>query len=186
MKNLLTLALTLTLISCGGREPVAYNETDYANGGPDAPWMNERTAEFMNPDNQYADVDVYQPVSAMDDNVLDEKWTSARVDTHWQEYRGHMVRVRVLLGDSDLREMQLRLMQSSKGSDINADSRTVLNHVADFEMQRVCGRNATTTLLVYDRPSADFMRPTPYFDHQINAAGNVVREYGFRCVYEKQ
>jgi hypothetical protein len=50
-------------------------------------------------------------------------------------------------------------------------------------MKRVCGRNADSIVIVYDRPSFDAMRPTPYFDYRIEAEGATMREYGFRCVY---
>jgi hypothetical protein len=65
----------------------------------------------------------------------------------------------------------------------DGDARTVLAAVADFEMKRVCGRNADSIVMVYDKPSFDAMRPTPYFDYRIEAEGATMREYGFRCVY---
>jgi excinuclease ABC subunit B len=56
---------------------------------------------------------------------------------------------------------------------------------ADYEMKRVCGRNASGIVMVYDKPSFDVMRPTPYFDYRIEAEGSTMREYGFRCLYNK-
>ena len=79
--------------------------------------------------------------------------------------------------------MRLRLMQNADGMDIDGDSRAVLSKVADYEMKRVCGRNATSIVLVYDMPSFETMRPTPFFDYRIEAEGTTMREYGFRCVY---
>ena len=111
------------------------------------------------------------------------RWNTARMETRWQEYRGTMVRVQILLGNTDLREMRLRLIQNADGMDIDGDARTVLAKVADYEMKRICGRNADSIVLVYDRPSFDVMRPTPYFDYRVEAEGTTMREYGFRCVY---
>ncbi len=94
-----------------------------------------------------------------------------------------MVRVEILLGNTDLREMRLRLIQNANGQDIDGDARTILSKVADYEMKHICGRNADSIVMVYDNPSFDTMRPTPYFDYRIEAEGATMREYGFRCVY---
>ena len=95
-----------------------------------------------------------------------------------------MVRVQILLGNTELREMRLRLMQNADGMDMDRDIRGVLSQVADYEMKRVCGRNADGIVLVYDNPSFETMRPTPFFDYRIEAEGATMREYGFRCVYK--
>ncbi|MBR1380242.1 MAG: hypothetical protein IJ560_01500 [Alphaproteobacteria bacterium] len=184
MKLSLICALsgTLMLAACAGGD-TPYNEYDFANGGPDAPLYNERTAEFMQDDNQYSYIDSYKPKTSAEKEENDNRWNTARMETRWQEYRGTMVRVQILLGNTDMREMRLRLMQSADGMDVDGDSRTILARVADFEMKRVCGRNADSIVVVYDRPSFDVMRPTPYFDYRIEAEGVTMREYGFRCVY---
>ena len=124
----------------------------------------------------FADTDAEKEAS-------NNRWNTARMETRWQEYRGTMVRVQILLGNTDLREMRLRLIQNADGMDIDGDARTVLAKVADYEMKRICGRNADSIVLVYDRPSFDVMRPTPYFDYRVEAEGTTMREYGFRCVY---
>jgi len=59
-----------------------------------------------------------------------------------------------------------------------------LGTVANFEMKRVCGRNAESFVLVYDSPSFEVLRPTPYFDYVAMNEGVTMREYGFRCVYK--
>ena len=56
------------------------------------------------------------------------------METRWQEYKGAMVRVQILLGNTDMREMRLRLMQNADGMDIDGDSRTILSAVADYEL----------------------------------------------------
>lgn len=169
---------------CVGSEP-EYNETDFAQGGGDAPYMNERTSTFMNADNPYAGIDGYRPKDNAERAAMNAKWNTARLDTRWQEYRGAMVRVEILLGNTDLREMRLRLVQNSNGMDIDGDARSILAKVADFEMKKVCGRNADSYVIVYDNPSFDVMRPTPYFDFAIEAEGATMREYGFRCIYNQ-
>ncbi|MBR3930024.1 MAG: hypothetical protein IKJ62_00370 [Alphaproteobacteria bacterium] len=180
---LFLMIAVLGLTGCNTGNDVPYNEADFQQGGADAPLYNERTSTFMQSDNQYANIDSYKPKTAAEKEQNSNRWNTSRMETRWQEYRGTMVRVQILLGNTDVREMRLRLMQNADGMDINGDSRTVLAAVADFEMKRVCGRNADSIVMVYDRPSFDVMRPTPYFDYRIEAEGATMREYGFRCVY---
>lgn len=185
MKKSFLFALLGVLVLGGCTTDVPYNETDFAQGGPDAPLYNERTSEFMQAENQYSDIDSFKPKTAVEKEQTSNRWNTSRKDTRWQEYKGTMVRVEVLLGNSDLREMRLRLMQNADGMDIDGDIRSVLANVADYEMKRICGRNADSIVMVYDKPSFDVMRPTPYFDYRIEAEGTTMREYGFRCVYNK-
>lgn len=185
MKKSFLFALLGVLVLGGCTTDVPYNETDFTQGGPDAPLYNERTSEFMQAENQYSDIDSFKPKTAVEKEQTSNRWNTSRKDTRWQEYKGTMVRVEVLLGNSDLREMRLRLMQNADGMDIDGDIRSVLANVADYEMKRICGRNADSIVMVYDKPSFDVMRPTPYFDYRIEAEGTTMREYGFRCVYNK-
>ncbi len=180
---LLMMSAVLALGACATDKDAPYNETDFAQGGADAPLYNERTSEFMQSDNQYANIDSYKPKTAAEKEQTNNRWNTSRMETRWEEYKGTMVRVQILLGNTDLREMRLRLMQNADGMDIDGDTRTILAKVADYEMKRVCGRNADSIVMVYDRPSFDVMRPTPYFDYRIEAEGATMREYGFRCVY---
>lgn len=185
MKKLIAIFLiAFAFAGCASQDDVAYNETDFAQGGADAPLYNERTQEFMQSDNQYANIDSYKPKKEEDKVENSERWNTSKMETRWQEYKGTMVRVQILLGNTDMREIRLRLMQNADGADIDADIRTVLGKVADYEMKRICGRNAQNIVMVYDKPSFDSMRPTPYFDYRIEAEGATMREYGFRCVYE--
>ncbi|MDR0726692.1 MAG: hypothetical protein LBF37_01360 [Rickettsiales bacterium] len=184
MKRFLAICLIpLALAACSSTTDAPYNETDFAQGGVDAPLYNERTQGFMQADNQYANIDTYKPKTSEEKELNNNRWNTSRMETRWQEYKGAMVRIQILLGNTDMREMRLRLMQNADGMDIDGDARTVIAKVADFEMKRVCGRNADSIVIVYDRPSFDAMRPTPYFDYRIEAEGSTMREYGFRCVY---
>ena len=185
MKKLIAIFLIpLALAACSGKD-VPYNEQDFAQGGADAPLYNERTQTFMQDNNPFANIDAYKPKTAEEKEQSDKKWNTSRKETRWQEYKGTMVRVQILLGNTDLREMRLRLTQNVSGMDIDGDARSILTKVADFEMKRVCGRNADSIVIVYDRPSFEVMRPTPYFDYRIEAEGATMREYGFRCVYRQ-
>jgi predicted DNA binding CopG/RHH family protein len=179
---LLPFALCLLLATCAG-DDAPYNTADFAAGGPDAPLYNERTADFMQAENEYSNINAYVPKTETDKEINNNRWNTSRMETRWQEYKGTMVRVEILLGNTDLREMRLRLVQNADGMDIDGDMHSVLNRVADFEMKKVCGRNADGIVVVYDRPSFDVMRPTPYFDYRIEAEGASMREYGFRCTY---
>lgn len=183
-KSILSIICSvLVLAGCASDKDMPYNQTDFAQGGPDAPLYNERSSEFMQADNQYANIDSYKPKTSAEKEQNNNRWNTSRMETRWQEYKGAMVRVQILLGNTDMREMRLRLMQNADGMDIDGDSRTILAKVADYEMKRVCGRNADSIVMVYDRPSFDAMRPTPYYDYRIEAEGATMREYGFRCVY---
>jgi hypothetical protein len=186
MKKLRAFSLLLGLAAAVAgcvKDDVPYNQADFEQGGGDAPYLNERTMTFMDYDNQYANVDAYKPKTDAEKAAMEQKWNTARKDTRWEEYRGAMVRVEIILGNSDMREMRLHLMQGSNGMDVNGDVRYVLSKVADYEMKKVCGRNADSYVVVYDTPSFDVMRPTPYFDYVIKAEGATMREYGFRCIY---
>lgn len=180
---LFMMCAAFMLGACASDKDAPYNEVDFAQGGADAPLYNERTSGFMQSENQYSNIDSYKPKTAEEKEQSDNRWATSRKETRWQEYRGTMVRVEVLLGNTDLREMRLRLMQNADGMDVDGDTRTILAKVADYEMKRICGRNADSIVMVYDRPSFDVMRPTPYFDYRIEAEGSTMREYGFRCVY---
>lgn len=183
MKKTLFIIMGLLLTACTNDMP--YDKNDFANGGDTAPLYNERTGTFMQADNQYSEIAYYRPKSDLEKEKMNKRWNTSRMETRWQEYHGAMVRVQILLGNSDLREMRLRLMQNADGMDIDGDIHTVLSKVADYEMKRVCGRNAESVVLVYDNPSFDTMRPTPFFDYRIEAEGATMREYGFRCIYNK-
>ena len=173
---LFMLCSAFVLGACNTGADTPYNTDDFAQGGADAPLYNERTSTFMQSENEYSNIDSYKPKT-------DAEKDTSRMETRWQEYRGTMVRVQILLGNTDLREMRLRLIQNADGMDIDGDARTVLAKVADYEMKRICGRNADSIVMVYDRPSFDVMRPTPFFDYRVEAEGSTMREYGFRCVY---
>lgn len=146
---------------------------------------NERSSGVMDANNEYAEIDSVRPRTDAEKDASNKAWNSSRMETRWQEYHGAMVRIQILLGDSELRRMRLRMMQSADGMDVDGDARTVLSRVADYEMKRVCGRNVENIVIVYDEPSFEVMRPTPYFDYRIEAEGPTMREYGFRCVYDK-
>ncbi|MBQ2844568.1 MAG: hypothetical protein ACLRFN_03705 [Alphaproteobacteria bacterium] len=183
--HLFCLLGMLGLVACNGTNDAPYNVSDFEMGGADAPLYNERTGDFMQAQNQYSAIDSYKPKTAVDKEKNNNRWNTSRKETRWQEYKGAMVRVEVLLGNSDVREMRLRLMQGANGMDIDADSRDILSAVSDYEMKRVCGRNADSIVMIYDEPSFEVMQPTPYFDYRIEAEGVTMREYGFRCVYNK-
>ena len=186
MKKLSMLCALLSVIGlagCNTGGDVPYNEDDFETGGYDAPALNERTSHFMQADNQYAGVSAHRPRTQEEMAASNAKWDTSRKEIRWREYRGTMVRVEILLGDTDMREMRTRLMQNASGQDVDGDARHVISRVADFEMKRVCGRNAESYVIVYDRPSFDVVRPTPYFDYRIEAAGSTMREFGFRCIF---
>lgn len=184
MKKLFVFVLVSVLAACTQTADTTYNETDFAQGGGDAPLYNERTSTFMTSENQYANIDAYRPKSDEEREINANRWNSSRMETRWQEYKGTMVRIQILLGDTDMREMRLRIMQNADGMDVDGDNRSILAKVADYEMKKICGRNAENIVIVYDQASFDVMRPTPYFDYRIEAEGATMREYGFRCVYK--
>ncbi|MDR1027510.1 MAG: hypothetical protein LBL46_03785 [Rickettsiales bacterium] len=183
MKKILALLVLTGCLQQTGEQGSAYNGDDFAAGGPDAPEMNERTMAFMQPGNQYANVESFRPKTEAQKQDTTTKWDTSKKITRWQEYKGQMVRVEILLGSQDLREMRLKLNQSADGGDIDGDMREIIAKVADFEMKKVCGRRASNIVVVYDNASFDTLRPTPFFDYKVGADGSSMREYGFRCVY---
>lgn len=178
-----SLCLMILLGACTATNDTPYNTQDFEQGGDTAPYYNERSAQFMEPENQYAEIDSHRPKMPEEKAKMDSKWNTSRKETTWQEYHGTMVKIEVLLGSDDLREMRLRLIQNANGMDVDGDMRSILNKVSEFEMKRVCGRNSKSFMVVYDRASFDIIRPTPYFDYQTQDDGANMREYGFRCIY---
>jgi hypothetical protein len=85
----------LVLAGCTNGGDMPYNETDFAQGGPDAPLYNERTSEFMQAENQYSNIDSFKPKTAAEKEATANRWNTSRKETRWQEYRGTMVRVEV-------------------------------------------------------------------------------------------
>jgi hypothetical protein len=145
--------------------------------------MNERTMAFMQPGNPYSNVEGFRPKTEQEKMDTDDKWSTSRKTTRWQEYKGTMVRVEVLLGDTDLREMRLKVLQNANGGYVDGDMRDILGQVADFEMKKVCGRRVNSVAIVYDKASFESIRPTPFFDFKVNSDGSSIREYGFRCIF---
>jgi len=180
----LLTAIGFLLSACSGTgEDVPYNQYDFQNGGPDAPYLNEHSMQMMQTDNPYFGTDSRRPKTQEQKEDMNDKWETSRMETRWQEYKGTMIRVQVLLGSTNVREMRLKLVQNANGMDIDSDAKEVLGKVADFEMKKVCGRNASHYVLIYDQPSFEVLRPTPYFDFAAQNEGTTMREYGFRCVY---
>jgi len=180
---LFLIPFSLFLAGCSGGKDTPYNATDFQNGGPDAPLLNERTMQFMQPNNQFVNADTLKPVTTQQKTEMNDKWDTSMKETRWQEYRGTMVRVEILLGSTDARDMRLKIIQNANGTDVDGDNREVLANVADFEMKRVCGRNADSYVIIYDKPSFEVLRPTPFFDYLSQQQGSTMREYGFRCIF---
>ena len=183
MKKSLLFAVLLAPLVAGCTTD---NTGKSGNTGENMPQYNEQTSSMMDATNEYAGIDSMRTRTDAEKDASNKMWNSSRMETRWQEYHGAMVRVQILLGDSELRRMRLRLIQSAGGMDVDGDSRTILAHVADYEMKRVCGRNVESIVVVYDEPSFEVMRPTPFFDYRIESDGPTMREYGFRCVYTKK
>jgi len=174
------LSAAVLLASCNNG-----NRDFYESDGQSRAVYDERSAEFLTQKNEFAEIDSYKPRTMEEREAASRRWDTARKETRWQEYKGTMVRVEILLGDKEMREMRLRLIQSADGMDVDADTTTILGRVADFEMKKVCGRRAEGVVVVYDQPSFEVMRPTSFFDYRVEAEGVTMREYGFKCVYNK-
>ena len=179
MKKSILFILGLALVVSG------CNSGNGGYYGQNGEYYDERSAQYITDENEFAQIDSYQPRTMKEMSESASRWNTARKETRWQEYKGTIVRIEILLGDSSVREMRLRLMQNADGADIDADARSILARVADFEMKKVCGRNAESIVIVYDRPSFEVMRPTTFFDYRVESEGETMREYGFRCVYNK-
>jgi len=185
MKRLIPLLSVIILGACLKPEGQPYNEQEFQTGGPDAPELNERTMAFMQPGNQYSNVEAFRPKTDEEKFASVEKWNTSKKTTRWQEYKGTMVRVEVLLGDSDIREMRLKLVQNANGGHVDGDMRDILGKVADHEIRKVCGRGSETVAIIYENASFEVIRPTPFYDYKIQTEGSAIREYGFRCIFNR-
>ena len=182
MKNLICCILGVAVLLAGC---ASGNSDYYGSDDQEGVAYDEQTSKYVTDQNEFSQIDSYRPRTMAEREASSARWDTARKETRWQEYKGTMVRVEILLGDTDIRHMRLRLMQNASGTDVDADSRTILARVADYEMKRVCGRNAESIVMIYDEPSFEVMRPTSFFDYRVEAEGVTIREYGFRCVYNK-
>ncbi|MCL2018103.1 MAG: hypothetical protein FWG80_05030 [Alphaproteobacteria bacterium] len=177
----------LFLIGCAGQNKNANHDGQgFQPGGSNAPYLNDRTMQALPPENPFYGVDSRRPKTLAEKIEKNDKWETSRMETRWQEYKGTMVRIEVLLGSSDMREMRLKLIQNANGADVDGDIREVLGTVADHEIKRVCGRNSRQYVIIYDQPSFEVLRPTPYFDYMTQDEGVTMREYGFRCIYKER
>lgn len=198
MKKLTVLcAMTsvLFLAGCAGSDDATMEYSDYQYDGSEvvyadgpAPYMEMPPPEFAPPQRMNYNVAEYniearEPPTVAEKNEMNDKWSTSRMETRWQEYRGTMVRIQILLGATEFREMRLRVMQNANGADVDGDARHILARVADFEMRRVCGQNAESYEVVYEKSSFEVLRPTPYFDYMATDDGITMREYMFRCIY---
>jgi hypothetical protein len=138
------------------------------------------------PDDEFNVYGLHDDHGLYDQDIGDihSKWNSAKVQTRWQEYHGTMVRSQIMLDSGDLREMRLKLVPNADGGDINGDADYILEQVAAFEMGTVCGRNVKHVQVIYDNPTFEAIRSTPYSEYRIRSANIPLREYGFKCVYK--
>jgi hypothetical protein len=113
-----------------------------------------------------------------------DKWARGIKNVFWENYRGNNVRIEVMRNNSDIKEMRLKFIQSS-GMIADPDGTVVdmLNSVADQVMKNTCGRKASQAVVLYERPSVEFIQQTSYDAPEVAAAGDSLREYGFRCIY---
>lgn len=113
-----------------------------------------------------------------------DKWQYALKNVSWENYRGNNVRVELLKNNRDLKEMRLKLVQSSNMvSDPDGSNAHMLNKVAEEVMKKVCGKRAKQSIILYERPSIELIKETAYDDYMIIAKGTSLKEYGFRCIY---
>ena len=114
MKKSLFFVLGLALIVAACNTD---NGENYGSGG----YYDEQTAQYVTEKNEFAQIDSYKPRTMKEREEIAQRWNTARKETRWQEYKGTMIRIEILLGDSSVREMRLRLMQNADGADIDAD-----------------------------------------------------------------
>ncbi|MBN2676286.1 MAG: hypothetical protein JXR30_03480 [Alphaproteobacteria bacterium] len=150
---------------------------------PDRAYLNEDTMGQIDQTKSYDVFGAVRPFSEKDMTYFAEKWDPANISSSWQSYHGHLVRVDMLQSDRDLREMRLRFFHHQHDRYIDGDIPFILEQVSQSIIRQTCGRMASDVLIVYNRPSAEVSRPSPFYDYEIIAQGVAVREYGFRCLY---
>ncbi len=148
-----------------------------------APYLNAQTMYKIDHHPKYDAYGAVIPLEEREKLRVAEKWRSSQVKTDWHQYHGHLIRVDMLQSNRDLREMRLRFFHSSHDGYINGGIGHSLDQVAQYVIRQSCGRNASDALIVYDRPSSEVQRPSPFYDFETVAKGVSVREYGFRCIY---
>ncbi|MBL0690528.1 MAG: hypothetical protein JJV93_02565 [Alphaproteobacteria bacterium] len=113
------------------------------------------------------------------------KWESNKTITRSINYKGVVVRIDKLRGDTDIQSMRLRAIYNDKPKFVSQDAISLLNDIAEHEMTQMCGPNASDVILLENKISADVSRPTPFYKYKVLASGTTVREYKFRCLYNR-
>ncbi|MDR2685394.1 MAG: hypothetical protein LBB23_01315 [Rickettsiales bacterium] len=171
MKKVFALIGIMALAACAGnnQEDPTYDNWDNPQFIGSVPGSSSDTG-VITPDSNIA-------------ALIEAKWSGNKIDTRYEEYRGRVVRVQVLLNDSDLHEMRLRLMPATDGAHSGGKTADILERVAEFSSKRVCGKGVLQVNIVYDQPSFDSIKPSPYYDHKVDDRAVNIREYGFTCAY---
>jgi hypothetical protein len=192
MKKILALIMVIGLAACAGGSDAPSDVPLDANGNPIV-FVGEG-APIGEPMTQFEgtvqnDAAGEAPVNQLPQNneiatQINKKWFASNVETKYEEYRGRMVRVQVLMSDSDVKEMRLRLMPKSDGGEAIGNSAEIIKAVADYSAKRICGKNAKSVNIVYEQNSFDSVRPTPFFDYKVDSGSAAsTKEYGFICQY---
>jgi len=119
----------------------------------------------------------------VDNHASGDKWQNSMKSVFWEDYRGNNVRIELLRSNSDMKEMRLKFVQSSNlYSNPDGTVSEMLSRVAARTMKRVCGKNARSAMVLYERPGQEFTRMTAADPYVAMASGSL-KEYGFRCIY---
>jgi hypothetical protein len=125
-----------------------------------------------------------QDASVAEKNRIAEKWRSSKINEYWREYRGNFIKVQTINNNRDLREMRLIFKRGTKqDAFVDGDIADIIDKVSKDIVKETCGRKAKTNVIVYNKPSLELIRPSPFYEYEVVSSGAAVREIGFKCVY---
>lgn len=186
------LCFMLSLLIIGGCVAVGETEEDIYARDNEIIEEGVRFASRIDYDNQKYQITSGQQdlmvgvreISEQEKQRVVEKWRTSQVSESWREYKGDFIKVQMLNNSRDLREMRLIFKRGSKhDAYIDGEITDSINAVAKEVIKETCGRKAKSNTIVYNSPSVELSRATPFYDYEVISSGAAVREIGFRCIY---
>jgi hypothetical protein len=131
--------------------------------------------------------DIYYDMSKISEDEkkrITEKWRSSQISEYWRESKGDFIKVQMLNNNRDLREMRLIFKRGSKqDAFIEGEIADIIDSEIKNIMKETCGRKSKSQIMVYNNPSFELVRASPFYDYEVVSQGASVREVGFKCVY---
>ncbi|MCT4552107.1 MAG: hypothetical protein N4A44_00390 [Alphaproteobacteria bacterium] len=131
--------------------------------------------------NRYDNLARNKEISQSEIEYVKEKWYSNKVREKMETFKGHSFKVQYKFHTGELKEF--RVLWVSDNNRAYPDTiENMISAVADRYMIRTCGNGMPIT--VYNEPSLGLTK-YDLQEYKPTYGGGEVKEYGFRCLYNK-